>query len=628
MASAAQFRIEHVAKKPRGWRVRTVPSGKSKHRVRVAFPPGPRVKGSGKVLEILHPRDERNPECRINPGELLIFGNPEKGIGNHKPGCKCLFCKRAREIAEAGARMPKAIRDVMGPKRNESRYIRRSLHHQLEEAAKARGETIKLEYVASEGRNKYRYQGQLYTPGELADLLGVRWPNSKLEAQRAARDRAARIRGARANPSVDDIGPGDKVTILVPAGIGRGGQEWKRATGRAVMRGPHGWVINLGGPHGRPGIASDSNLVSVKKGKNPRRMQVFFDPGIKKYTAVFYDSKFGNLYASGYTKKQAAHALHDRVKEARRAGTHRNAEQPFVCQHCGKEFTAAQVEAGAYRKHLAEHRAQRQQKNPRAFAGWKHFTKQEKNFLRSIHMPAPRSEEEVRAYKESLKKIDEVNRRYRGNPAAGRGTKERKDLADQLRWTLHYMRERGVDPRSQSEFKRRRLAHRNPEEIDRAVQLYQSFHGKDPKEVVKEHVSAALRLDYTALGDLEYIKVITPIGQTVEFSFSGDGVKLASAPNGKQLYCIGGNQDVTPCLDSDSREKDFIDLGEAIEVQYLARKVHGGFHPVSYYHKFGEENANSTKPQIFFDKLKKQVFFTGGEYRIDTSKGVSPGIEN
>lgn len=63
---------------------------------------------------------------------------------------------------------------------------------------------------------------------------------------------------------VDTIRHGDKVTILIPNGIGRDGQEWKAATGTAVMRGPAGWVLNMGGRYGTPGIASDSNTLRVK----------------------------------------------------------------------------------------------------------------------------------------------------------------------------------------------------------------------------------------------------------------------------------------------------------------------------------------------------------------------------
>jgi len=55
---------------------------------------------------------------------------------------------------------------------------------------------------------------------------------------------------------VDTIRPGCIVTIVTPHG--------QQRTGRAVMRGPHGWVLNLGGKHGTPGIASDSNIVRVR----------------------------------------------------------------------------------------------------------------------------------------------------------------------------------------------------------------------------------------------------------------------------------------------------------------------------------------------------------------------------
>lgn len=64
------------------------------------------------------------------------------------------------------------------------------------------------------------------------------------------------------------IRSGDHVTILVPNGIGRFGTEWKEATGRAVMVSSHGgWVLNMGGKHGKPGIADNTNVVAVRKGR-------------------------------------------------------------------------------------------------------------------------------------------------------------------------------------------------------------------------------------------------------------------------------------------------------------------------------------------------------------------------
>lgn len=58
---------------------------------------------------------------------------------------------------------------------------------------------------------------------------------------------------------VDAIRAGDRVTI-----VDRFGQQ---RTGRAVMRGPAGWVLNMGGRHGTPGIASDDNITKVSPKK-------------------------------------------------------------------------------------------------------------------------------------------------------------------------------------------------------------------------------------------------------------------------------------------------------------------------------------------------------------------------
>ncbi len=57
--SRMAYRHEDIAAVPRGWRVRTVTPPGSGARVRIAYPPGPRRKGAGRVISILHPT--RNP---------------------------------------------------------------------------------------------------------------------------------------------------------------------------------------------------------------------------------------------------------------------------------------------------------------------------------------------------------------------------------------------------------------------------------------------------------------------------------------------------------------------------------------------------------------------------------------
>ena len=64
---------------------------------------------------------------------------------------------------------------------------------------------------------------------------------------------------------VREIRPGDSVTILIPNGRGRYGQEWTTRTGKAVIcSGTHA-ALNMGGKHGTPGLATPENIVKVGK---------------------------------------------------------------------------------------------------------------------------------------------------------------------------------------------------------------------------------------------------------------------------------------------------------------------------------------------------------------------------
>jgi len=76
---------------------------------------------------------------------------------------------------------------------------------------------------------------------------------SALGGGRNARSHAT-VGGTRS--LLDVIHAGCRVTIVDRFG--------KQRTGRAVMRGPYGWILNMGGKHGTPGIATDDNVVAVK----------------------------------------------------------------------------------------------------------------------------------------------------------------------------------------------------------------------------------------------------------------------------------------------------------------------------------------------------------------------------
>lgn len=55
------------------------------------------------------------------------------------------------------------------------------------------------------------------------------------------------------------IANGDKVTF-----VDRFGQE---RTGKAVMLGPNGWVLNMGGKYGTPAVPKPESIIKVTKAK-------------------------------------------------------------------------------------------------------------------------------------------------------------------------------------------------------------------------------------------------------------------------------------------------------------------------------------------------------------------------
>jgi len=161
-------------------------------------------------------------------------------------------------------------------------------------------------------------------------------------------------------------------------------------------------------------------------------------------------------------------------------------------------------------------------------------------------------------------------------------------------------------------------------ETEQAVKLYQDFHGVDPDAIVAAQRSAAMRLDYTALGPLvglglfvEGAKIPTPDHWDI---YAGavdthDGqIMLAANAAGTQLYAIGGEQAeferVAEQLGEDL-SKDILDLGPLAFVVYLDRKPGDG-QSVEYMHKFDEP-----RPALGYDRLKREIFFAGGAYKIE-----------
>jgi hypothetical protein len=184
---------------------------------------------------------------------------------------------------------------------------------------------------------------------------------------------------------------------------------------------------------------------------------------------------------------------------------------------------------------------------------------------------------------------------------------------------------------------------------DKAADLYRDFQGKEPKEIIEVQRSDRMRKDYTGLADLDalvladgfdlqeyetfredmqrnngnFARVRKPSNTGLIYFERRDAVKVAANPDGTQLYLLGGNQDLSSCLLELGVDptKDFIDLGFCICIRYIAEKAQNNYSTAMYWHILGEETKKP--PRMFYDKLKREIFFTGGEYVVK-----APGIIN
>jgi hypothetical protein len=162
-----------------------------------------------------------------------------------------------------------------------------------------------------------------------------------------------------------------------------------------------------------------------------------------------------------------------------------------------------------------------------------------------------------------------------------------------------------------------------------AQSKYEEFHGKPSTEVIEvleaEGISADVVAkvaamvppdDYTGLGDLSELQILTPKGEPVSIAFSGkERPRLCCNPDGTQLYFVGGNQDVGELVKRGaSLGFALVDLGECFQVEYVTRKRFDGFQLVNYYHEFGEETGE--RPRLLWSPAHRKLYLVGGAYSI------------
>jgi hypothetical protein len=154
-------------------------------------------------------------------------------------------------------------------------------------------------------------------------------------------------------------------------------------------------------------------------------------------------------------------------------------------------------------------------------------------------------------------------------------------------------------------------------ELEEAAHVFEQFQGRKPREVLELQRNDIQRSEFAKLGDLVSLTVKGRDRKDYKIDFGPeDEVIVASSANAKQLYILGGNQDVRPLLDDLGADggKDFVELGPCTQIEYFTHKRIDQFQPIRYYHKFGEETGDV--PVLVFDQLNVQLLLTGGAYEV------------
>jgi len=187
---------------------------------------------------------------------------------------------------------------------------------------------------------------------------------------------------------------------------------------------------------------------------------------------------------------------------------------------------------------------------------------------------------------------------------------------------------------------------RNPTSED----LYKTFHGRAAsKDKIIELDEGEFEADYNSHPDLAKLGdgVSLTCGEGVELTgntlsqikpASEDTecwaveivldrqrvVDVAGEPGGKQIFFVGGDQDVSHQLDKFpgvDPEKELINLGPCLKIEYQTEKKFDNFVPIVYFHAFGEESGDYPGderycPTLLYNRIRKRLYLVGGVYKI------------
>jgi len=129
--------------------------------------------------------------------------------------------------------------------------------------------------------------------------------------------------------------------------------------------------------------------------------------------------------------------------------------------------------------------------------------------------------------------------------------------------------------------------------------------------------------DYALLGKLLALYVKPAGGGQVQVIHPGSSsrVLVVSDESGRQIWFVGGDQDVSSGLEvfgARQRGEYLFELGQATRLDYKQRKEHVERPEIDEWrHDLGEESG--VRPTVLFDLRCKRLLFEGGDYRIESA---------
>lgn len=178
---------------------------------------------------------------------------------------------------------------------------------------------------------------------------------------------------------------------------------------------------------------------------------------------------------------------------------------------------------------------------------------------------------------------------------------------------------------------------------EEAIRLTESFHGRTIRDVYDYDESDSYDQDLAELGELRELELSCNNGKAVcplQFEKGKLAPRLASSPDGKQLYFIGGDQDLDDILGDLRKQKvdelsvhtsektiggkRMIPIATVHTIAYFADKHHltgpkQQKNGMEYEHEFGEKSG--VKPVLFYDGMNKRMAIVGGDYFV-TERGI------